>query len=183
VPSRLRPAPAVVQSAPACLDGFAVGVAVALVADAVHHGALVHPAPVSVLSKRAGKRNASATPAGRGNDRTRTAKRKITRTDVCIPGRPSRWWTRLASTRRSCAGTRSSLCLGIEETKSTPLLTEYVEHCLFQIELRGLPCLRQTRGSVPSLKPAHSAFSTAVRSSFPAHAQKEAHHNMCISST
>jgi hypothetical protein len=31
---------------------FAVSVAVALVADAVHHGALAHPAPVRVLAGR-----------------------------------------------------------------------------------------------------------------------------------
>jgi hypothetical protein len=32
------------------------------------------------------------------------------------PGRPSRWWPRRASTRRSCAGTRSSRCL-VRETR------------------------------------------------------------------
>jgi hypothetical protein len=51
-PSRLRPAAAVVEGAPARPDRLAVGVAVALVADAVHHGALADAAPVRVPARR-----------------------------------------------------------------------------------------------------------------------------------
>ena len=52
VPSRLRPAPAVVEGAPARPDRLAVGVAVALVADAVDDGALADAAPVRVPAGR-----------------------------------------------------------------------------------------------------------------------------------
>ena len=52
VPSRLRPAPAVVEGAPARPDRLAVGVAVALVADAVDDGALADAAAVRVPAGR-----------------------------------------------------------------------------------------------------------------------------------